>query len=601
MPPVRRNDKQRKIYHLTPADYQIIEAGRKDPNYITDYYMRSPTSGTRWMRTPEPMNENTVRGWTVLYGGWMDAGQPDSVFMSNDIEYTILADAEGYPIFWHKHGWLWQDWQKEWFLAPQPESTVIGGFGSGKTAAIATILCTLAMITPGFRGFAVAPQMIQALEVYKYIMMNFSNTPFFSQFVWNFPKKPYPQFVLKSDYIGESTIEILSIEHDPEKVRTLEGDIIFLDQAEKIMELDDLTRDLGSRLRGQINGRAKLGKFAMVANAGDNPQLWQRYDLAEWEPDVYKSFNPGSWDNIYLSEGDIANLKRRVGGTTDEIDQWMGGQRPLGKGEHFPPDMVRDNMDIGLDNIMDKAQVVLEAARGEIEKTRGKTLIRLEDMPEYFYVKKTSPKLGTYHWELPPDHRSGRQYIVIADPGQGNPPDRNSACIMVWDITEFPGNASYMRAFNWVAGNGSYWPFLSEYERYVKLYHAQGRNAFDSTGTQKGFDELVFVMMNLHAEGLNMAGNGKFLALNAAKMFMGKRLMRYPYLSHLANQLTSYKLPDNKIRQDLVMTLCMSALYMRRYYWEDAHDDEDSPPIPIRTDRHYRSPKERNRRRARTH
>jgi len=591
---------QRQIYRMSQADYEIMERGKTDPNYITDYYMRAPTSGTRWMRTPQPFDEDKARGWAFLYQKWNEADRPERLFVHDDIEYTMQWDMEGYPLFWHKHGWLWQPWQKDWFLCPQPEVTVVGGFGSGKTAAIATILAVLAMTTPNFRGFAVAPQMIQAMEVYKYIMMNFSGTPWFDRFVWNFPKKPYPQFVLKSDYIGESTIEILSIEHDPEKVRTLEGDIIFLDQAEKIMELDDLIRDLGSRLRGQIQGRAKLGKLNLVANAGDNPQLWMRYDMAEWEPDTYKSFNPASWDNIYLTKSDITNLKRRVGGEGVDVDQWMAAKRPMGRGEHFPPDMVKDCTDDGLDHIMDQAQATVKEAREVIERTRGKTPIKLEDLPEYYFIKKTSQKIGVYQWEMPPDHKAGRQYIVIADPGQGNPPDRNSAAIFAWDITEFPEKPAYLRGFNWVFGNGSYWPFLTEYERYVKLYRAQGRNAFDATGVQKGFDELVFAMMSLHAEGLNMAQNGKYLALNAAKMFMGKRLMVFPYISHLSNQLTNYVLPDTKIRQDLVMGICMSALYMRRYYWEDAQDDDGTYPVATtRTDRRDRPLKDRHFRRHR--
>lgn len=596
----RQIEQKRQIYRMSQADYEIMERGKTDPNYITDHYMRSPTSGTRWMRTPMPYDETKVKGWAFLYQKWNELNRPERLFIYEDIEYTLQWDVEGYPIFWHKHGWLWLDWQKEWYLCQQPEVTVIAGFGVGKTAGIAAILSTLAMTTPNFRGFAVAPQMIQAMEVYKYITMNFANTPWFDRFVWNFPKKPYPHFVLKSDYIGESTIEILSIEHDPEKVRTLEGDIIFLDQAEKIMELDDLVRDLGSRLRGQIQGRAKLGKLNLVANAGDNPQLWMRYDLGEWEPKIYKSFNIATWDNIYLSSSDIVNLKRRVGGETADIEQWMQGKRPMGRGEHFPPDMVKDCTDDGLDHIMDQAQEVVKEARELIEQSHGKTHIKLEDLPEYYFVKKTSQKIGVYHWEMPPDHKAGRQYIVIADPGQGNPPDRNSAIIMVWDITDFPSKPAVMRAFNWVAGNGSYWPFLSEYERYVKLYRAQGRNGFDSTGMAKGFDELVFVMMNLHAEGLNLAQNGKYLALNAAKMFMGKRLMRFPYISHLSNQLTNYVLPDTKIRQDLVMGICMSALYMRRYYWEDAEDDDETAtPATTHTDRRDRPIKVRHPRRFR--
>lgn len=589
-------EKQREVYRLTAADYYIIEQGRKDPNWITDHYMKHPQGGTRYMRTPVPYDEEKVRGWNNLNQVWVDKGMPQSLFEYNNTEYKVLYDADGYPIFWHHHGWLWQDWQKEWFLCEQPEVTVIGGMGSGKTATEAAILATLAMITPGFRGFAVAPQMLQAMEIYKYITMWFKDTLWWDRFVWGSPRKPYPQFVLRSDYIGESTIEILSVEKDPEKVRTLEGDIIIVDQAEKFMELDDLIRDVGSRLRGQIHGRAKLGKLHIVANAGDNPQLWQRYDMAEWEPHIYKNFNPAAWENIYLTKVDIENLKRRVGGEESDVDQWLAGKRPMGAGEHFPPQMVKDCTDEGMNHIMDEAQDLIHRARDMIEQSHGKSSIILEELPEYYYIKKASQKTGVYHWELPAEHKAGRNYITVGDPGQGTPPDRNSGVVMTWDITDFPGKPATLRCFDWVFGRGEYWPFFNEYERQVKQYRSHGRNGFDSTGSQKGFDELAYAMQGLHAEGLNMAGNGKYLSLNAAKMFMGKRLMQFPYISHLSAQLTNYKIPDNKIRQDLVMCLCMSALYMRRYYWEDVFDEEDTGSAETRVDRHYRESKTRNQR-----
>lgn len=581
----------RQVYKMTPADFQLFELGKQDPNYITDYYFKSPTGGTRWRKNPEPYDEKIAKGWKFLYEKWLEAGSPKKVFVFNDIEYKII-EGEETPVFWHHHGWLWQDWQKELYHTKQQEITIIGGFGSGKTAVEAVLLALLAITVPNFRGFAVAPRMIQGMEIYNYIIQNFRNTKFYERFVWSHPTKPYPKIVLKSDYIGESTIEILSIEHEPEKVRTLEGDVVIIDQAEKIQDLDEVTRDLGSRLRGQVAGRAKLGKLIFSANAGDNPQLWERYDMAQWEPDIYKSFNPGSWDNAYLSSKDIENMKRRVGGSQEEIDQWMGGHRPLGSGEHFSAQMVRDNTDAGLDNVMDQAQKVIAELREQQEREGLKTSIRLEDYPEYYFIKKASSKIGTYYWEMPPDKK--RSYIVIGDPGQGNPPDRNSSIIMVWDVSDFPKKPAVMRAFNWVFGNGSYWPFLTEFQRYVNMYRAKGMCGFDSTGSQKGLDELVFATMDLHAEGLDMSGQKKYMALNAAKLFMGKGLMKFPYISHLSNQLTNYRIPDEKIKQDLVMCLCMSALYMKRFYWEEIDDPDMEAHKFSEYTRRKRATRERN-------
>lgn len=584
----------RQLDRLTPFDYQLFELGKTNANYITDYYMRSPTSGTRWFRQPTPPDPEKEETWRVLYAAWQDEGNPEPVWVYQDISFTIQKDDDGYPVFWHQHGWLFLPWQLEAHHTPQPEITIVGGYGSAKTALIAMSLAVMAMTVPHFRGYSVAPQMLQAQEVYRYLMTHCANTPWMNRFVWHSPTKPYPKFVLRGDYIGESTIEVLSIEKDPEKVRTLEGDVIYFDQAEKIEDLDELVRDLGSRLRGQVHGRQRLGRLALVANAGDNPQLWMRYDMAELEPETYRSFNPSTYDNIYLTKTDIANLKRRVSASGDphELEQWLNGKRPIGKGKHFPGYMVQDCLDPGLDRIMDQAQQALNTARQENELALQRGLpepVALESMPEYAFIKKTSPRVGVYHWELPPDHKAKRQYLVIADPGQADPPDRNSAVIGVWDITEFPKGPAVMRAFHWVYCRGSYWPFINEYERMVRYYKAQARNGFDATGTQKGFDELVFATQGLHAEGINLSGNGKYLALNALKFLMGKRLIRFPYITRLVNQLTNYDLPDTRIPQDLVMMLAMTAMYLRRYYYEEVGDDEQAMGIPLHENRYERS------------
>lgn len=581
---------KRKLDILSASDYKIFELARSNVNYFSDYYLKSPTSGTRIERKGK---FNTEEQWRTLKEAWLKAGAPKDRFEYDGIELKILRDEEGEPVFWHHHGWLFQPWQFEAFHCPQPELTIIGGFGSGKTAWIAATHAVLAAITPNYRGFCVAPQMMQAMEVYKYIMSQFRDTPWMTRWVTNVTKKP-PVIVLENDFIGESVIEFISIERDPEKVRTLEADFITLDQAEKIDELDDLVRDLGSRLRGQIAGRAKLGKLVLVANAGNNPQLWQRFDMAEWEPETYKSFNPGTWDNQYLSAQDIKNLERRVSGSLGvnqaQIAQWLGGQRPTGAGRHFSVESIKRCHDPALDRLMEM----------NLESQASTTVVPGE---ENKWIMRSAPGVGTYHWEAPPDHRGGRVYLVVGDPGQANPPDRNSPPIIVWDITNFPSEPATLRAFHWVFANGSYWQFLVEFERLVKKYKAYGRCAFDATGTQKGFDELAFSLMGLQAEGINLAMSNKFLALNTLKLFMDNGLIRYPYIAHMQSQLSNYELPDNKLRQDIVMCMAMSALWMRRLYYID--DSEDNPDtvleqIAKRYDRYERQIAERFARPAQT-
>jgi hypothetical protein len=546
---------------------EIIAAAERDVNIFTDYFLRSPRSGTRYNKVLRRAE------WETLREAWVAAGKPLEHFVYDGVllEVEWRAESADEPEFFHRHGWLFQDWQHRAFHCPQPEVTIIGGFGSGKTAWIAAMHVVLALTVPNYRGFCVAPQMMQVMEAYNYILTEFGDTPAFRRWCKQVLKKP-AAIIFANDYIGESKIEFFSIERDPEKVRTLEGDCITLDQAEKIQELDETVRDLGSRLRGQVGGRAKLGKLILVANAGDNAQLWQRFDMAQWEPETYASFNPGSWDNKYLSERDLENLKRRVSGSgmganAAQVAQWLGGARPEGSGRHFTAAAVRGCLDEGLDRLMDYH---LELQEQDPSRPRA-------------WKRMSAPRVGVYLWEAPPDHAAGRVYMVGGDPGQSNPPDRNSPPIMVWDITGFPSEPATLRAFHWVFAAGSYWTFLTEFERYVKTYRAHGRCAFDSTGMQKGFDELAFALMGLQAEGVNMNMSSKMLALNTLKLFLDNRLLRFPYISHLQHQLTSYELPDNKLRQDLVMCMAICALWMRRLYFADAPEGEEyDSRIPLK-------------------
>ena len=561
------------IDRLSDIDYQIFALAAKDVNVFTDWYFRAPDSGTRYNK--DNADNRYVKVWHELYDRWKDdpvVGKKDK-WIFQGVKYNVIYDADGNPIFWHHHGFLFQDWQKKAFHAPQPEQTIIGGFGSGKTAYIAISLAVMAALFPGFRGFAVAPQMIQASEVYKFLDRVTYNTPWFNRWVHRSTEHQKPGFTLMNDFIGKSEITILSIEDDPEKVRTVEGDVVFLDQAEKIQQLDGVIRDLGTRTRGMVNGRPRIGRLALIANSDNNPELWYRYDLGLLQPDNYLSLTVKSKDNHALSPTDIASFKRRVGGDAATEKQWMDGERPVGSGEHFTAEMITRCTDRSLnatmDSILEQRQTLPSGAK------------ELHWMSQF--VKEEAARCGIYHWEMPPDlfNNYKAQYIVIADPGSGNPPFRNSACIMAWDITHFPQKPAILRAFHWVHGNGEYSPFINEFKRMVEIYHAQGSCAFDSTGIQKSFNELVFENETLStdeklmAEGMDMNGpNGKYTSLNALKLFMSRGMIKFPYLGAINLQLSNYQLPDGDIPQDIVMTMAMSAQYIRQYYYHEKENDD---------------------------
>ncbi len=548
------------VDQIRPEDMAIFARAAKNFNHFTNHYLRSPTSGTYWRnRAADDPRFDPIRqkAWELMYDIWKKQGSPDELNFG-DNHYAAQMDGDRNPVFFHNHGFICLPWQLQVHHTTCPEVTIVAGVGTGKTLFEAISNLGLAATIPNYRGICLAPQGIQVQEVYQKAEEWLSGTPFAERWITSMAMRPHPHIVVENSYVGKSRIDMYSIEDDPKKVFTLECDKMMIDQAEKFNDLDEVIQSAGTRLRGQIQGREKLGQLLLFANAGDNPELWYRYDLGELEPQFYLSLSPKTIENTNLTKFDLDNLRRRssIEGDEEEIDRLMNATRPMGSGEHFSRAMVKAATNNDLNNILE-AQHDLEPGQ--------------KDKNPLFVYKKTH-KLGLYHFAFPPETKVRRDYIVIGDPGTANPPDRNTGVVGVWDVTNFPGEKMRLVALDWVFGHGSIWPWVMSYQQHIEQYHAQGRNAFDSTGTQKGYDELVFADLRLAAEGMGMEGTKKYLALNALKYFLAKGLMEWPYVAHLNNQLTNYRLPDTKIRQDLVSMCAMAAAWARRLYYFDIED-----------------------------
>lgn len=458
-------------------------------------------------------------------------------------------------------GWEFLPWQLRIHHGSEPEQCIIGGFGSGKTGGLAMSGFAYCAMIPNFMFLEAAPVAWQSKQMFDYIVKRLPESRA-NKFVAKTVERPYPKIVFKNG----SSMEFMSADEQAAKIKTWEGDWIVLDQAEDVDDLDQTCLNLGSRLRGRRpDGSARLGRLTLLANAGDSPELWDIFDQAETFPEDYYSLQVSYEDNYFLTEKDIKNLFRRAmkAGGTRAVDQWLRAQKPEGSGEHFPTSLIDPCISPALKDVMDAA-----LAKGR----EG-------------FVQEEAPKCGVVWWEMPYDE--GREYLVVGDIGQNNPPHRGSPVIIVWDVTDFPERPAFMRCFRWIFGNGSFHPFFSEYKRLIEQYRAQGQNAFDSTGVQKGLEELAYTTEDMIAEGMSMTGN-KYLHLNAAKQFFTKKLWLMPYLKGLSHQLTHYRIPDTKIRQDIVMVIAMSAGWMRRLLWgyadeEDSGIDMPNPRDPART------------------
>lgn len=446
---------------------------------------------------------------------------------------------------------------------------------SGKTMGAAVSLLINAATLVGYRGFGLAPYSLQAEEMYRVMLMLITDTEYEKRFLVASPSRPNPKLVIGNDLVGLNTIEFYPILGNSEKIRTLTGDEAVIDQAEKLNgggEIEEVVRSIGTRFRGRVmkGGRGRLGRLTFVANADDNQELWDMYDRAEVDPDNYYSISPTSYDNIYLTDADIHRFEMQVGNSKELKDQYMLGHRPLGNGSVFSRAVQESIRDTELDARMHKG------------KASGK----------FGFIDLTAHGVGTYEWLLPPE--PNRKYLVVSDPGTANPPKRDTGVIMVWDITGFPGKEqrrlpAKLIGFIWVYGNGDIKNWADRYAETVRMYNAIGSNAFDATGFQSGYDEWLAILQGLLSEKINLGGNNKYLVINAGKVLSSHGMVKAPAsINMLYAQMAKYEVPEPlKLRQDIVITFCMSCWWLQRLYFFNPQEESDEKS-PFPTTRHWR-------------
>ena len=550
---------QGEPYVLTEEDKRVFEASRSNVNVFTDYYFRNEHTGT--MFGPDETDLKRKQFYRYLYEEWHRAGSPDDLLMARSmwdwhfgtelVPYKVLFyDDSGKPTFFHNHGLILTPWQVEFFHSTQPEVTIIGGFGCGKTLALVAYFLVKAATLYDYRALVLTPRGRQSSDSGEIAEALIADTPYFERFVEEagmLRRHDDRRIRVRNDRVGESIISFVPARSDLTKLRTIEVDAVVVDQAEGFDDIEEAEREMGSRARGRAGARPREGRVIFFANSAENPGLWRRFDKAEDDPETYYSRTVTSYDNPYLTDRDFDNLMRRVGTTRGDQEQWILAKRPIGKGHFFTQAMIARCVDGDLDKAMQSA---LEAK-----------------MPGFILEGNESARI--FHWEMPPE--PNRYYLVAGDPGLAEPPKRNSPVIIVWDYTNFPDEPATLRAFHWIYSDGLYGPFISEFKRYMAWGNATG--IFDTTGPQQAINELTFAADGLNVEGVSLAGNTKNESLSSLRFLMDHGLIRFPDIPMLVFQLTRYRLPDRKIAQDIVSAMIVAAYWLKRLFW--MHNDSE--------------------------
>lgn len=593
-----------ELYKLTDGDKAIFARARTEnnPNWITNYYLRNDDSGTWWrvvtdeqiaeLEMPESKAAATSKKETyeALYDVWEDLGKPDYfgpdqndpskyVYLPEGLYkkraeelqrvYRLRYDADSPdPIFHHPHGILLLPWHMEMYRARQPIQVIFGGFGSSKTYGKSLIMMTRAVTLPGYRAFALAPVSVQSEEVHKIITQMIEGT-LFERFLISSPLRPVPTLKFGNDYTGVTTIECYPIKDNTKKIRTLTGDEALVDQAEDLDAIDELIKDVGTRFRGQFRGRPRIGQITFLANSEDNAQLWDRFDEADTNPRGVWSYAPSTFQNTYLTVKNLKDFEDSVG--KDEVSRrrYMKGERPIGSGEHFSAETLTKCRDLGSDERMN-----FHLAAG----TPG-------------WVRAESPRTAVYRWERP--YEDGCKYIVVADTGYGDPPERNAAVVAVFKVDDFPKRPAQLVAFHWVFGGHSPKPWMAVYTKYVMDYKAIGMNGYDATGPGAGYSHMTDIN-TLLPDPVMMGGQNKFLYLNLTKKLMAEGLIIVPAsIVHLFSQCAKYRIPDDNTRQDIVMMLLVASALLNPMYYVPVEGEKPDDPNDFE-DRDWRPESDRD-------
>lgn len=455
-----------------------------------------------------------------------------------------------------------QPHQKVFALARQNSLLMLGGRGSGKTYGFILKYLWLATIMPDLRvlwgSYSADQAAIPFHDVaYPLIMASERFQKFLPEGEKSLKKKPYPQIQIKvpGTRLPVSTVTFKTVGVGANTKRGFTLDIIHYDEAGLQYDAKAITT-LRPAMRGRRwNGEPRIAQLAVSTTPTSAEWLrdwWERAtnrDYPDYDPQRYFALKVASSANKTLTEEQLEAFHQDM--TPEEKQVEIQADFPEYTGTDFSPAMVDTCEDRTLNQeLMD----MIEA------RTPGADTMSFD-------------KIGMVKFVMPVI--DGHQYIMSGDPGTGNPPYRNSPCIMVWDVTAKPYTLVY---FDWVFGGGSYKPFFNKFQ-WALSYYKPIFSCFDSTGTQKAMQELYFEDRGLFVEGLNMQGE-KSGMLNAAKILMQRGDLRFPYIRGFRLQLLNYKQEeDKKQNQDLVMTLAMAAWKMRALSYADAEDIADGDPV----------------------
>lgn len=472
---------------------------------------------------------------------------------------------------WYFRGMIPLPYQYAWHMATQMNTTVLAGIAAGKTFSEAASICIDCLSIPYFRALCTSVTAKQAELPFDMFMSWYEGNERLEHLIEDIKLRPWP-IVKFSNY---SEWEFRTCGLDARFIRGSEYDRIGYDEA-GLDNVGGSVKVLRGRLRGiRPNGQKRLARLDVLTSPTSALWLEDRFykgvkGHAKEELEFYISMRARTRDNTNLTEKQILLMEAEY--TDEMIDVEMNAQFPDYGMSMFP----KSHIDACTSQAMyDHAYMSINPESGSAKKG---------------FIIEEHPRHGITKFEMPYSHGI---HVMAGDPGIDDPPRRNSGVVMVVDISKKPSPVVY---FDWVAGHGSYMPFLDSYKYAIQKYKPAIK-LLDTTGPQKMLQELAFEQYGIDTDRMNFS-HDKDGALNSLSLAVTNHDLFWPPAKGLLRQMSTYTRENDKkagFPQDITMTLAMLAFGMR--YAPDP-ENEDEPliePFEYRRSRRNRSGRGRRR------
>lgn len=440
-------------------------------------------------------------------------------------------------------------YQYAWHHAPIPNSTLLAGIASGKTR-IASASCLIDCLTlPYFQCLNTSVTAKQAALAFDMFMEYYETRERIKKFVEDIVLRPWPIVTFKNF----ARWEFRTAGQGARFIRGHEYDRIVCDEFGLDYE-GEAVKVLRGRLRGiRPNGTPRMGRMDVITSPTDAPWLRERFDRG-WpdsgkeDLDKYLSFKIRTYDNTRLPREQIELMEAEY---SDEM-------KLVELCAEFP--------DYGLSMFPKRA--ILACTNPALNDQMYEALYPEDGKAKPGWALEEHPRHGVTRFEMPFD--PSHEYVLAGDPGVDDPPRNNAGAVGALDVTLKPNRLVY---FHWVAGHGSYNPFMQAYRYGLEKYHPIVK-AIDSTGTQKGIRELGFENYGIETDGINFATE-KSPAINSLSLALTGQTLQFPRLKGLDSQLSNYTLENDKktdFPKDLTMLMAMLAYAARLSLREESRE-----------------------------